>query len=99
MLNEGTGPFVPKGSKVKVHYTGMLTNGKVFDSSIPRGQPLEFAVGTGQVIKGWDVGICKLQKGQKAVITCPPEWAYGSREMGPIPANSTLTFEVEVIDF
>lgn len=75
-------------------------SGKVFDSSIPRGAPLEFAVGNGQVIKGWDVGICKLQKGQKGKITCPPDYAYGAREIpGVIPANSTLIFEVEVIDF
>lgn len=99
VLNDGIGETVPKGAKVKVHYTGKLTNGKVFDSSVPRGQPLEFVVGMGQVIKGWDVGICKLQKAQKAIITCPPDWAYGSRAMGPIPANSTLIFEVEVIDF
>ena len=85
---------------MKVHYTGRLLSGKVFDYSVSRGQPIEFTVGVGQVVKGWDVGICKLKKGQKAIITCPPEYAYGSREIpGVIPANSTLIFEVEVIDF
>lgn len=59
-LNEGSGPVVPAGSKVKVHYTGKLPNGTVFDSSVSRGQPIEFTVGVGQVIKAWDQGICQL---------------------------------------
>ena len=62
-LNEGTGPVCPKGATVLVHYTGKLTDGTVFDSSIPRGEPLEFTVGEGQVIRGWDEGICQLKKG------------------------------------
>ena len=101
-LNEGTGPTVPKGAMVAVHYTGKLqSNGKVFDSSLTRGQPIQFQVGVGQVIKAWDEGICQLQKGQKAILTCPPEMAYGSQNVGNglIPPNSTLIFEVEVIDF
>ena len=100
-LSPGDGEKVPKGSKVKVHYTGKLENGTVFDSSVTRGQPIEFTVGAGQVLKGWDIGICQLSKGQKAMITCPPDYAYGQREIGggKIPANSTLTFEVEVVDF
>ena len=61
--NQGTGPVVPKGSMVKVHYTGKFPNGQVFDSSVSRGKPLEFKVGVGQVIRGWDEGICQLQKG------------------------------------
>jgi len=99
-LNEGTGPTVPKGATVKVHYTGKLEDGTVFDSSVSRGDPLEFQVGVGQVIRGWDEGICQLQKGQKAILTCPPEYAYGSQGAGDaIPPNATLVFEVEVIDF
>jgi FKBP-type peptidyl-prolyl cis-trans isomerase len=77
-LNEGTGPLVPKGSMVKVHYTGKFPDGRVFDSSVSRGKPLEFKIGVGQVIRGWDEGITKLQVGQKAEITCPPDFAYGS---------------------
>ena len=85
---------------MKVHYTGKLTNGTVFDSSIARGQPLEFVVGTGQVIRGWDEGITQLQKGQKAILTCPPDYAYGAAGAGGvIPPNATLIFEVELIDF
>ena len=98
--HETNGPQVPKGSVVKVHYTGMLTNGQVFDSSVQRGQPLEFKVGMGQVIKGWDEGILQLRKGEKALLICPPDYAYGSRGAGGvIPPNATLHFEVEVIDF
>lgn len=99
-LNETTGPTVPKGAMVTVHYTGKLTNGKVFDSSVSRGQPFQFKVGVGMVIKGWDEGVTQLRKGEKAMITCPPEYAYGSRGAGGvIPPNATLIFEVEVIDF
>eukprot|EP00347_Sterkiella_histriomuscorum_P007178 403349960 len=98
--NEGTGPQCPVGATVKVHYTGKLTNGTVFDSSIPRGEPLEFVVGEGQVIRGWDEGICQLQKGQKATLTCPPDYAYGAAGIGGvIPPNATLIFDVELIDF
>ena len=99
-LNEGTGPTVPPGATVSVHYTGKLTNGTVFDSSVSRGQPLSFQVGVGQVIRGWDQGICQLQKGQKAILTCPPDYAYGAAGAGGvIPPNATLIFEVEVMDF
>ena len=99
-LNEGTGPLVPKGSMVKVHYTGKFPDGRVFDSSVSRGKPLEFKIGVGQVIRGWDEGITKLQVGQKAEITCPPDFAYGSQGAGGvIPPNATLIFDVEVISF
>lgn len=99
-LSEGEGDAKPKeGDKVKVHYTGRLLDGTVFDSSHNRGEPLEFTLGKGEVIKGWDQGIGQLKKGQKAQITCPPDYAYGSRSMGNIPANSTLVFEVELVDW
>ena len=75
--NEGTGEVCPKGAYVKVHYTGKLVDGDIFDCSRKRGSPLEFQVGKGQVIRGWDEGIIQLKKGQKATITCPPEYAYG----------------------
>ena len=83
-----------------VHYVGKLLDGRQFDSSYDRGKPLDFIVGIGQVIKGWDEGITQLKKGQKAVLTCPPDYAYGARGVpGVIPPNSTLVFEVELIDF
>ena len=98
--NSPGGPTCPRGAQVKVHYTGTFEDGRVFDSSVQRGTPLEFQVGVGQVIKGWDEGICQLQKGQKAKLICPPDYAYGSRGAGGvIPPNTTLHFEVEVIDW
>ena len=99
-LNEGSGPVVPPGANVTVHYHGTLMDGTVFDSSVQKGRPFNFQVGVGQVIKGWDEGICQLRKGQKAILTCPPDYAYGSRGAGNvIPPNATLKFEVELIDF
>lgn len=99
-LNNGVGEVVPRGAMVKVHYTGKFPDGRVFDSSVSRGVPLEFKVGVGQVIRGWDEGICQLQKGQKAELICPPEYAYGSAGAGNvIPPNATLHFDVEVVDF
>ena len=94
------GDAVPRGAMVSVHYVGKFADGKVFDSSVARGQPIEFRVGVGQVIRGWDEGICQLRRGEKAMLTCPPEYAYGSQGAGGvIPPNATLTFEVEVVDW
>ena len=99
-LNEGTGPVVPKGAFVTAHYHGTLMDGTVFDSSVQKGRPFKFYVGVGQVIRGWDEGIGQLQKGQKAILTCPPDYAYGERGAGGvIPPNATLKFEVELLDF
>ena len=98
--NEGTGPTCPPGAQVTVHYHGTLADGSVFDSSVQKGRPFKFQVGVGQVIRGWDEGITQLQKGQKATLTCPPDYAYGAQGYPPvIPQNATLTFEVELLDF
>lgn len=93
----GTGPQVKVGDKVNVHYTGTLPDGKKFDSSRDRNQPFSFKVGGGQVIKGWDEGLALLHVGDKAVFTIPPSIGYGERAMGPIPANATLIFDIEVL--
>ena len=94
---KGSGTQATAGSKVKVHYTGTLLNGKKFDSSRDRGEPLEFTIGIGQVIKGWDEGIAMMKVGGKALLVIPSNLAYGSRDMGVIAPNSTLVFEVELV--
>ncbi|MFA6365182.1 MAG: FKBP-type peptidyl-prolyl cis-trans isomerase [Candidatus Paceibacterota bacterium] len=96
----GTGTEAVAGKTVSVHYVGTLTNGKKFDSSRDRGTPFSFNLGAGEVIKGWDQGVAGMKVGGKRKLTIAPELAYGSREVGGglIPANSTLVFEVELLD-
>merc|ERR1712212_638137 len=98
-ITEGDGAtFAKKGQTVQVHYTGTLTNGKKFDSSRDRGKPFEFQLGEGRVIKGWDEGVAQMSKGQRAKLTCSPDYAYGQRGYpGVIPENATLIFDVEFI--
>lgn len=93
----GTGAEAVAGKKVEVHYTGTLTNGEKFDSSKDRGTPFSFNLGAGQVIQGWDQGVAGMKEGGVRKLTIPPELGYGSRATGPIPANSTLIFEVELL--
>lgn len=84
--------------KVSVHYTGMLEDGTVFDSSYQRGEPIEFILGTGRVIKGWDVGLQGMKAGGKRRLIISPEYAYGAAGVsGAIPANATLVFDVEMV--
>lgn len=99
-LKAGSGKEAKSGTKVSVHYTGWLTNGKKFDSSVDRGEPFEFELGAGQVIQGWDQGVAGMKVGGKRKLTIPPQMAYGDRDVGGglIPANSTLVFEVELLD-
>ncbi|MGV3526011.1 MAG: FKBP-type peptidyl-prolyl cis-trans isomerase [Candidatus Sericytochromatia bacterium] len=94
----GTGAEAVAGKEVVVHYTGTLTNGEKFDSSKDRGTPFSFNLGAGQVIQGWDQGVAGMKVGGVRKLTIPPELGYGSRQVGPIPANSTLLFEVELLD-
>jgi peptidylprolyl isomerase len=94
----GTGAQAAAGKTVSVHYTGKFQDGKVFDSSVSRGDPLTFRLGVGQVIKGWDEGIALMKVGGKAQLTIPPELAYGERgASGVIPPNATLIFDVELV--
>jgi FKBP-type peptidyl-prolyl cis-trans isomerase FkpA len=92
----GTGAEAQPGDLVSVNYTGKLDNGTVFDTSVGRA-PFQFTLGAGQVIPGWDQGVAGMKVGGKRVLIIPPSLAYGSQSMGPIPANSTLTFEVELL--
>jgi FKBP-type peptidyl-prolyl cis-trans isomerase len=95
----GTGTQAEAGKTVAVHYTGKFQDGKVFDSSISRDEPITFQLGKGKVIKGWDEGIALMKVGGKAQLTIPPDLAYGDRGAGGvIPPNATLVFDVELVD-
>lgn len=96
---KGKGPKPTNNQNVKVHYTGRLLDGTVFDSSVERGEPIEFTLGVHQVIPGWDEGIALMSKGEKGVLYIPSQLGYGPRQAGPIPPFSNLIFEVELVDF
>lgn len=96
VVGSGAGPS--PGKRVKIHYTGTLENGTKFDSSVDRGQPYEFVIGQGAVIKGWDEGVMSMKVGGKRKLIIPPNLGYGATGNGAIPANSTLLFDVELIE-
>lgn len=98
IIQQGTGPKPVTGKMVAVHYTGYLTDGTKFDSSVDRGEPIKFPIGTGKVIKGWDEGIAILNTGSKARLIIPSELGYGAEGYDPIiPPSSTLIFDVELV--
>ncbi len=98
VLQEGTGPEAQAGNTVSVHYTGTLTDGTKFDSSVDRGIPFEFQLGIGEVIAGWDAGVAGMKVGEKRKLTIAPELGYGTQGAGGvIPPNATLIFEVELL--
>jgi peptidylprolyl isomerase len=98
VIKEGEGATPQKGQTVVAHYTGKLTDGKKFDSSVDRGQPFRFKIGQGQVIKGWDEGFSTMKVGEQRQLIIPPELGYGERGYPPvIPQNATLIFDVELL--
>jgi FKBP-type peptidyl-prolyl cis-trans isomerase len=93
----GAGADVKNGDTVSVHYVGRLQDGTEFDNSKKRGAPLEFKVGGGQVIKGWEEGLVGMQVGGERILVIPPEMAYGDQGIGPIPGGATLIFSLELV--
>ena len=97
-LRVGEGPIADNGMRASVHYTGWLTDGTKFDSSLDSGRPYPFVIGAGSVIRGWDEGVKGMKVGGTRVLTIPPEMGYGARGAGGvIPPNATLVFEVELL--
>jgi len=94
----GQGFEAVRGKRVKVHYSGYFLTGQKFDSSVDRGEPLEFRLGEGQVIRGWDEGIAGMKIGGKRKLRIPPHLAYGRDGFGGVPPNATLTFDVELLE-
>lgn len=98
-LAEGDGAVVEAGQRVSVHYTGWLTDGSKFDSSVDRNDPFQFSLGKGMVIRGWDEGVQGMKIGGKRKLTIPPSLGYGAHGAGGvIPPNATLVFEVELLE-
>ncbi|MFZ0200010.1 MAG: FKBP-type peptidyl-prolyl cis-trans isomerase [Candidatus Sulfotelmatobacter sp.] len=98
-IRVGTGEVAKEGSHVRVHYTGWLTNGKKFDSSVDAGKPFDFTIGNGEVIKGWEEGVSGMRVGGKRQLRIPPALGYGAEGTpgGPIPPNATLIFDVQLL--
>lgn len=97
-VKAGKGKQAEKGKTVSVHYAGRLENGKEFDNSHKRGQPIQFQLGVGQVIAGWDEGIAMMKEGGEATLIIPPHLGYGARGAGGvIPPNATLIFDVTLV--
>ncbi|MCA9356130.1 FKBP-type peptidyl-prolyl cis-trans isomerase [Candidatus Nomurabacteria bacterium] len=97
---EGQGAEAQAGTEVNVHYTGMLTDGTVFDSSVSRGVPFSFTLGAGQVIRGWEEGVLGMKVGEVRTLTIPSDMAYGDGGIpGAIPPKATLIFDVEMVSF
>lgn len=96
-IKVGSGQEVLGGDYITIHYNGTLMDGKKFDSSYDRGTPFKTRIGVGEVIEGWDMGVVGMKVGGKRKLIIPPSLAYGDKEIGDIPPNSTLMFEVELL--
>jgi FKBP-type peptidyl-prolyl cis-trans isomerase len=97
-IQEGNGQHPSSGTTVNVHYTGKFENGNIFDSSLSRGTPFSFTLNAGQVIRGWDIAVGSMKKGEKSIFFIPSELAYGERGAGTsIPPNTDLIFEIQLL--
>ncbi len=94
----GEGRQAVQGDTVTVHYVGSLPNGQQFDNSERRGEPFTFTLGNGEVIEGWEKGIVGMREGGERILVIPPEMAYGTQSVGPIPPNATLVFSVKLLE-
>lgn len=97
-LQTGDGKAVVKGALITAHYTGWLEDGTVFDSSVQKGRPFQCVIGTGRVIKGWDLGLMGMRVGGRRKLFVPAHLGYGERTVGRIPANSNLIFDIELLE-
>ena len=98
IISEGEGPAVEAGKLITVHYSGFLEDGTMFDSSVERDDPIQLVLGQGQVMPGWEEGLLLIKKGDKARLIIPPQLGYGDRSFDKIPANSTLIFDIEIVE-
>ena len=99
ILKEGTGELPTQGYNVKVTYIGTLLDGTEFDKNVSIDEPFEFILGQNKVIKGWELGVSSMKKGEKSLFTIASEYAYGDKSQPKIPTNSTLKFEIELLDY
>lgn len=97
-LEPGEGPEIQEGQTAVVHYTGYLVDNVIFDSSLTRGEPFEFTLGSNTVIQGWEIGVRGMKVGEKRRLIVPPQYAYGDQQVGPIQPNSILIFDVELLE-
>jgi len=102
VVKEGQGPLLPEGSRAVVHFVGRLeSDGRVFDSTRDRNEPLQVVLGKGELIKGWELQLPKMKVGERGLLKCPPNLAYGKTGIGNgfIPPNSTLIFDIEILSY
>jgi peptidylprolyl isomerase len=98
-LAEGTGEAAERGDRVRIHYNGFFPDGTLFDSSQARGEPIQFVLGMREVIRGWELGVPGMKHGGRRLLVIPPDLGYGSRGLsGVVPGNSTLVFEVQLLE-
>jgi FKBP-type peptidyl-prolyl cis-trans isomerase FkpA len=97
-LESGSGPEIMEGQTASVHYTGYLVDNVIFDSSLTRGESFNFVLGSGTVIDGWEIGIKGMKVGEERRLIVPPQYGYGDQQVGPIPPNSVLIFDVELLE-